>query len=251
MKALMTMFTAIGNGRRGAIHLEAPALKHGGPRISVPPVAEDRLGDEETSMLKKFIMNLINKGFECTTRNIAVLKFMDILSLYEVLRGAESEKERGNKLPDFLTLFGSSNEASCWGGTVLASGNPRLNTDDSLLRVSAVNFDNEVDDKLVYIVSDVIQKYHTNHFFADTKHSNYFFADIKHLVFLQKNYINLSASSLLKTEKINLFLGTVIMKAGEPHVIGAKWNGRFFEVALVCLSTAYVMDEFQFVTIEK
>lgn len=241
MKALFAMVPGFGGGRRGAVRLEAPTLKQGGPRIYAPAVIEDRLGDEETAMLKKFIMNLINKVFECTTRNIAVLKFMDILSLYEVLCGAEREKEKGNELPTFLTLFGSHSESSRWGGTVLVSGNPRLNTDDPLFGMTSMSFDNEVDAKLVDLASDVIRKCHTN----------YFFADIKHLATMQGKYINLSASSLLRNGKMNLFFGTVIMKAGEPHVIGAKWNGRFFEVGLVCLSTAYVMDEFQFVTIEK
>lgn len=241
MKALFAMVPGFGGGRRGAVRLDAPTLKHGGPRVPTAAVVEDRLGDEETSMLKKFIMNLINKGFECTTRNIAVLKFMNVLSLYEILYGAEREKEKLSEIPAFLTLFGPYSESSRWGGTVLVSGNPRLNTDDPLSGVSAISFDDEVGDKLVDIASGVIRKCHTS----------YFFADIKHLVSLQKNFMKIPVTSLLKKNCTNLFLGTVIMKGGEPHVIGAKWNGRFFEIALVCLSTVHHGAKFQFVTIGK
>ena len=221
--------------------LEAPVLKRGGTRIPSDPVVVDSIGKDEELMLKKFVMYLINKGFECTTRNIAVLKFMNILSLYEILCGAEREKEKGNEIPTFLTLFGSGSESSSWGGTVIASGNPRLNVEDPLCGVSAISFDNEGGDKLVDIASDVIRKCH----------AEYFFADIKHLVSLQKNSMKIPATSLLKKSNINLFLGTVIMKGGEPHVVGAKWNGRIFETALVCLSTVHQGAMFQFVTIEK
>lgn len=205
------------------------------------------LHDEELVEVNAFADRIINHDHKYSKHSIATPKLVHLHWLYHKLVKAEEKREQGEEIPSQFKIFESdSNRRNDWGAYAMANNNPDF-LQEHAERISILNVDTAGDGamlgkKLVYVADYVVKKCHMSHYFPD----------IRYLLHLEKNPGDLDKiPAVLKNGKVNIFLGTVIMKLSKPHALATTWRGKNFETELVCLDTQLVGETIQFVMIKQ
>ncbi len=201
------------------------------------------LGDKEISALNRFVNELVNFQYGWVPiKELAVPAAEYLLSLYARLEKEEFVREE-NGVEIRSLLWKPRMQSADWGGYTLDANticSSFQNVTQERIAVAELEAKGgkTFGKKLIYIAGETISKYC----------SAYSFSDIRHFLCLEKDPSKMPA--IMRNGKGNIFAGTTIMIASEPHVFVASWKCGGFEKELIPLSIK-LEDTAQFVMIQK